>query len=237
MKSILFNTRLCIVILTLLVNILLLEMITALGGSSPRFNILQTDAQIGQQCSLVQANCTWNAVDGASSYKITITEVDTNTLIKSDTVQPPTTKYVFPVTQGRTYKCDVSAVSSCGAAGIQGSGQALCQVEGLISSPSATPVPTSAQSSCGYSCQTTADCQSGLVCVISGSGAGYCARQDLQQQCGANPTVNNCCVPPTQPPPPPTLPPTGAAENTVAAGIGIVTMISAGIFLLWKSML
>ncbi len=99
---------------------------------------------VGTQCNFTQALCSWNAVTGASSYNVTFTNVDTNTVVQTQTVQSGTTQLVFPVNQGKTYKCDVSAVNSCGTAGPVGSYSLLCQTNGLVSTttPAVTTVAT-----------------------------------------------------------------------------------------------
>lgn len=96
----------------------------------------------GSTCLFTQANCTWAAVTGAASYQITATEVDSNTVVKNQTVDSATTKVVFPVTSGKTYKCDVTAINSCGQSGGTGSDTLLCKIDGITSAP--TAVPTSA---------------------------------------------------------------------------------------------
>ncbi len=96
----------------------------------------------GEECSFVQADCTWNPASGASGYTVVVTEVDTNTVVKNETATPDTTKTVFPVTQGKTYKCDVSAVNACGQVGVASSHQLLCEVDGLVASPTPSLAPT-----------------------------------------------------------------------------------------------
>lgn len=94
---------------------------------------------VGESCSFVQASCSWSAMTGATSYNYTITEVDTNTQIQTATVDSSTLRVVFPVTQERTYKCDVFATNASGSGGT-GTHSLLCSAEGLLDS-TATPVP------------------------------------------------------------------------------------------------
>lgn len=94
----------------------------------------------GTTCDLAQASCSWNSQSDAASYNITVTEVETGTIIKNNESQPSsTTKVLFPITQKRTYKCDVVAVSSCGGLAAAATDQLLCEADALIDTP--TPVP------------------------------------------------------------------------------------------------
>lgn len=97
----------------------------------------------GTQCDLTQASCKWNAQSDAASYNVTVTEVETNTVIKNNESETAsTTKILFAVTQGKTYKCDVVAASSCGGLAAAASDQLLCQADAIISTPTATLAPT-----------------------------------------------------------------------------------------------
>lgn len=192
---------------------------------------------VGAQCSFVEADCTWDAVTGAANYSVKITEVDTGTVVKNVTAQSSATSYTFPVTQNKTYRCEVSAVNACGTAGPAGSGEALCAVDGLTVStaPSSTPVPTPKPSplACGSSCSTTADCQTGLVCLKMATGTGYCANPSYQQACSQSPSINTCCKAPPKPTPPPELPKSGLLDNTVTVSIiGIVFIGMAAMMIL-----
>lgn len=96
----------------------------------------------GQTCDLTQASCSWNSQADATSFNVTVTEVETGTIIKNnESVVASTTKVLFPITQGRTYKCDVVAVSSCGSTAAAASDQLLCEADAIID----TPTPTTPQ--------------------------------------------------------------------------------------------
>lgn len=92
-----------------------------------------------------EANCSWSQVSGAANYIVTVTEVDSGTKVKNnETVNSGTTKIIFPVTNGKTYKCDVTAANTCGTTGPIGTDTALCQTSVVASpAPTATPGPTS----------------------------------------------------------------------------------------------
>lgn len=103
------------------------------------------------ECSFTQASCSWNPVSEASSYGLKITEVDSGTVIKTDSVSSSTTKIAFPVTSGKTYKCDVTATNSCGSTGGTGTDSLLCKVDEVAlatptpppaGGPSPTPTPS-----------------------------------------------------------------------------------------------
>src|SRR5690606_31105154 len=78
----------------------------------------------------------------------------TGTIVKNNESQlSTTTKILFPITQGRTYKCDVVSVSACGGLAAAASDQLLCEADALIdtptptqvvSAPTATPIPPTA---------------------------------------------------------------------------------------------
>lgn len=95
----------------------------------------------GTQCNFAEANCSWAAVNGAASYSISVTQVDSGTVTTTTTVTAPTVTSAFPVEQGKTYRCDITAINSCGASGAVGSAQAVCAVDGQVSSPAPTTPP------------------------------------------------------------------------------------------------
>ncbi len=153
----------------------------------------------GSSCSSDQAACGWDAVSGATNYNIKVTEIESGKVIKEDTVPSSNTKYIFKVTAGNSYRCDVSAVNACGT-GSAGSMTGVCKIEGSIA-PSSTPAPTPPPSvtpiSCGYTgCSATVPCTNGSVCVQTASGQNYCAIQAFVTACQTNPTIQNCCQPP-----------------------------------------
>jgi len=107
----------------------------------------------GDSCDLTQASCSWSTQADAASFNVTVTEVEAGTILKNNESQSAsTTKILFAITQGKTYKCDVVAVSACGGLAAATSDQLLCQVDALITpsiaptatpiSPTATPTPT-----------------------------------------------------------------------------------------------
>lgn len=94
----------------------------------------------GSTCDLVQASCAWNSQADAASFNVTITEVETGTIIKNNESQPSTTtKILFPITQGRTYKCDVVSVSACGGLAAASTDQLLCEADAIIDTPTPSP--------------------------------------------------------------------------------------------------
>jgi hypothetical protein len=71
---------------------------------------------------------------------VKITQVESGTVTSTTTVNPPTVTYAFAVEQGKTYKCEISAVNSCGTSGQAGSAQALCAVDGQVTTPTVAAV-------------------------------------------------------------------------------------------------
>jgi hypothetical protein len=99
----------------------------------------------GTDCDLAQASCKWDTQADASSYNLTITEVETSTIVKNNESEPSsTTKIEFPITQGKTYKCDVVAVSACGGLSTAASDQLLCQADAILDTPTPTVIPPTA---------------------------------------------------------------------------------------------
>lgn len=97
---------------------------------------------VGSNCDLTKASCTWTAESGVASYNATVTEVETSTIILNNASESASTTTIsFPITQGKTYKCDITAVASCGAVSAVSSDQLLCEANALLS-PTVTPVPT-----------------------------------------------------------------------------------------------
>ncbi len=186
----------------------------------------------GAQCSFVEADCAWDAVSGATNYSVKVTEVDSGSVVKNVTVGGSSTSYTFPVTQGKTYRCETSAVNSCGTSGPAGVGEAICEVDGLTVSTAPTPTPTPTPTpkpsplACGMSCVTTTDCQTGFICLKMPTGGGYCANPAYQQACIDSPSVNSCCKAAPKPTPPPELPKSGLMDNTVT--IGVVGLLLVG---------
>jgi hypothetical protein len=91
----------------------------------------------------VQAGCSWDANADATSYTLTVTEVETNTVVLNQSEPAGTTQVAFNINQGKTYRCDVSAVNSCGAVSVAASDQLLCSADGLVNpTPTITEAPT-----------------------------------------------------------------------------------------------
>lgn len=96
----------------------------------------------GDICQFTQASCSWDPNTEATSYNVTVTEVETGTPVQSNVSYPSsTTKIIFPINQGFTYKCDVSAVSSCGGISVASSHELLCEADALLPTEAPTPTP------------------------------------------------------------------------------------------------
>lgn len=182
---------------------------------------------VGDTCNFTQASCSWDQVSGATQYKLTMTQVESGSVVVSETVTATSSSKIFNVVQGKTYKCEVAAVNSCGAVGLAGSHSLLCQVDALVET---TPTPTVAQVACGFPCTSNAECQSGHTCAIGSSGQGYCALSAYVSACQKTPSVSACC----SAPPKPTIPPPGGFEFPLTLGLGVsVLFILGAAFLLF----
>lgn len=94
---------------------------------------------VGTQCDFNKANCTWGDSLDATSYNVTVTQVESNQQVVSETVPSSTTKVVFDVVQKTTYRCTVTAVNTCGGTSVGVSAEQYCENDALVE---ATPVPT-----------------------------------------------------------------------------------------------
>ncbi len=203
----------------------------------------------GTTYNFTQASCSWPAVSGATSYSIKITQVETSSVVKTDSVTSGTTTYAFAVTPNNTYKCEISAVNACGT-GPAGSDQLLCKTDTIPSTaPTATVAPTvapttvAAGAACGSPCTNGTTCATGLTCVTAANSTRYCAITAYQNACALSPSVGSCCTAPTTVATAPTtrptiilptaLPPTGVTTTTIWLGLGgIAVTIVGGLLLL-----
>jgi hypothetical protein len=79
-----------------------------------------------------QAVCNWDALEGATQYKVKITDLTSGTVVKSETIASSSTSLVFSSKAGRKYQCDVTTENACGV-GDAGKGESSC--------PLPTPTP------------------------------------------------------------------------------------------------
>ena len=194
----------------------------------------------GTSYDFTKASCTWDAVSGATSYEIKITQVESSSVVKTDSVATGTTTYAFTVTPNNTYKCEISAKNACGV-GPAGSDQLLCKTDTIPSTPpSPTVAPTTppVAAACGSPCTDSTTCAAGLTCVTASNNTRYCAITAYQNACALNPSVGSCCTAPgvTVSPTviiPTALPPTGITTTTIWLGLGgIAITILGGLLLL-----
>jgi hypothetical protein len=228
---------------------------TAQGGSCPApgtpatvtlsYPLCESVGGGPETCVFEKAGCVWEGVSGATKYSVKVTEVETGASVSSETINAPALKTSFPVVQGRTYKCEVSAINSCGATGGINEDTLLCETDAFVSpapvstpppAPVSTPTPTPTPSpiACGFQgCSTAVPCQNGFICVETSAGQNFCARSEYQSMCYKSPGVASCCEAP--PAPKPTLPPAGALDSTLilgGAGLGLVILGAAALLLL-----
>src|SRR3989344_5436169 len=142
-----------------------------------------------ETCQFDKAGCVWEPVSGATKYTVKVTEVETGANIANQTINAPTVKTSFPVVQGRTYKCEVSAINNCGATGGTNEDTLLCEADAFVSPtpvptqapppPTPTPLPTPTPAppvACGVSgCSPTVPCQAGFICIETSVGTNFCS--------------------------------------------------------------
>jgi len=95
-------------------------------------------------CNFTQASCSWGTVNGAANFQVTVTEVESGTTVYNQQVPAATLTVTFAITQNRTYKCDVSAINSCGQAGPAGTHSLLCSADAAVTVTTAPPAATTA---------------------------------------------------------------------------------------------
>lgn len=95
-------------------------------------------------CPVQFAICKWDSLGGGYTYKVTIVDATTGTIIAQNSIAA--TQLSFPASSGKTYRCDVSAVNSCGEGPkSSGTGSACPGVVAqapVASTPTPTPTPT-----------------------------------------------------------------------------------------------
>lgn len=104
---------------------------------------------VGDICNFTQASCTWSSVSGATKYQLKISQVESGEVVRNEQIEAAVTKVEFPIVQNKTYKCEVSAINSCGSTGVTGYHSLLCAVDALVVTPTlpppkptSTPIPT-----------------------------------------------------------------------------------------------
>jgi hypothetical protein len=91
-------------------------------------------------CDLAQASCKWDPSSDAASYNVTVTELETGKVVLNNQSEPlSTNKILFPITQKMTYKCDVTAVATCGTVSAAASDQLLCETDAILDTPTIAP--------------------------------------------------------------------------------------------------
>ncbi len=87
--------------------------------------------------------CKWDALEGATEYKITIRDADKDEIIKTGTVKAPDTSFQYPANPTTKYQCIVTAVNKCSEAPPVESPPISCvQPSPTPTLPGPTPTPT-----------------------------------------------------------------------------------------------
>lgn len=114
----------------------------------PNVQVAYPSCDSNDFCDFTKATCSWGSVSNAVSYSVKSTEVETGTIVYNQSVAATLSTVTFSITQGKTYKCDVSAVNSCGTAGPAGTHSLLCQIDAVVTTtptiaPTQSIIPTS----------------------------------------------------------------------------------------------
>jgi hypothetical protein len=91
-------------------------------------------------CSPTEGTCSWNTLQGATSYIVTVTDTTLGQTVNTGTVQAPGTSFSFPDNGTDTYVCRVSATNVCGQSPPSNSPPDSCTQP--TPTPTVTPVPT-----------------------------------------------------------------------------------------------
>lgn len=84
--------------------------------------------------TIKEAVCRWDADENATGYEVEVIEAGSGDIIKSETVQHPTSQLKFEFDPEKTYKCSVKSVNPCGTSEPGESAPKNC--------PRITPTPT-----------------------------------------------------------------------------------------------
>ena len=114
------------------------EPATDLEIATPSATVIPTPA-----CFANTASCEWDPLDGAGSYNYKITLASNSAVIDQGTVESGVTNVEFEISKGVTYKCEISAVNSCGPGAPATATQACIEATPIPTTrPSATPTDT-----------------------------------------------------------------------------------------------
>lgn len=194
-------------------------------------------------CTVTQGRCLWDAVSNASSYKVKVTNQANGTVVSQQTVPATSARvFVFPAAAGVTYKCEVSAVNTCGSQGPAGIGTGVCPAVSSSPTPTVTPsaTPTLSPTPTGT-----------LTPTPTNSPTPTPTRTPTPTPTGTPVPTSTPTVTPTAPPnatptpiviintptpvafvptdtPMPTLPPTGPTQDIAIAGGAALAVIVIG---------
>ena len=99
--------------------------------ATPSATLIPTPA-----CFSTTASCEWDALEGAGSYNYKVTLASNSAVIKEGTVESNVTEVEFDIEKNVTYKCEISAVNSCGE------GAPATATQACVENPSPTVPPT-----------------------------------------------------------------------------------------------
>jgi len=115
-----------------------------LGNANPARIIIGGEAEVNE-CKPNISTCSWDPVEGATSYDYVITNVDEDKVFSEGNTQD--TSIDFSSGVGITYKCEVVANNDCGGKGEAGVDSETCAAPSQSPTPepssTVTPTPTS----------------------------------------------------------------------------------------------
>ena len=95
----------------------------------------------GTESDWNQASCTWDGNQNATLYNVKVTDVDSSTVVKNEQLNSGVAEETFSIVDGKTYRCEVAAVSSSGVSGTPGSDEQVCESTALETTPTPTLPP------------------------------------------------------------------------------------------------
>ena len=79
-------------------------------------------------CSYTQGKCSWDTLSGATGYNVIVTNIGTSAQVLNLPAYTSTSS-AFPVATSATFRCDVTAINTCGVGAVVGTGSLLCNTE------------------------------------------------------------------------------------------------------------
>ncbi len=104
-----------------------------------------------------EGKCTWDKLEDATGYKVTIKKTSTGDIIKSETLSEDKTEIVFPMTPNENYSCTVSPINACGNGEEAKEDKACSPTSPTPTSPPFCPVAPNKPGECSWDILDGAD--------------------------------------------------------------------------------